>query len=63
MLQQVMSVYIVMRHLDSHPLMEQNLEEPDTSGECRQILWRLPVEMDMSKNQHCKTRANLQSVD
>lgn len=35
MLQQVMSVYIVMRHLDSHPLMEQNLEEPDTSGECR----------------------------
>ncbi len=38
MLQQVMSVYIVMHHLDSHPLMEQNQEEPDTSGESTYIL-------------------------
>ncbi len=38
MLQQIMGVYIVMHHLDYHPLMEQDQEEPDTSGECRWIL-------------------------
>lgn len=36
MLQQVMSVYIVMHNLDSHPLMEQNQEEPD--------IWRMQVD-------------------
>lgn len=37
MWQQVISVYIVMNHLEFlwFPLMEQNLEKPDTSGESR----------------------------
>lgn len=73
--QQVMSVYIVMHHLEflRLPLMEQNLEKPDTSGErryfreseriCYSFRYVSPVlhldEMDVTE--HHKPRAKLRN--